>query len=328
MKDLYKRIGLAGPTDDTSAIAQGIQSVQNTDPASARAAEYVLLNATRKASYDRSYPAMVLIGKLRSNLGLAKAANGLACDSSDFIVKPVAAQNQWSKIKLKRLRKPAAKSSRWGEVVGGIAILLVGTCLLGVIFGDNPSSTNGKAGVTQRVPPAGRPSRTSQEEHLRGFVLSRYQKAGLDASSQAVDQAVHRLVNRQTEVLPSTGLIVRNYLGWGDVAPLKIVTVQGRYYFVKVVDWSSKRLLFTAFIHGGEPFEVTVPVGSYEIRYASGTEWYGPTLDFGATASYAKCDERFDFTLNRDGSTSGFTIELIMQEYGNLETEPISDDEF
>lgn len=328
MKDLYRRIGLVGPSDDTSAIAQGIQSLQNTDPASARASEFVLLNATRKASYDRSYPAMVLIGKLRSNLGLTKAANGLACDNTDFNVKPVAVQNQWSRIKLKRLQKPAAKSSRWGEVVGGIAILLVGTCLLGVIFGDNPSSQDGKAGTTQRLPPRGKPSHTSQEDRLRRFILSRYQSAGLDASSQAVEQAVHKLVNRQTEVLPSTGFIVRNYFGWGDVAPLKIVTVQGRYYFVKVVDWSSERLLFTAFIRGGEPFEVTVPIGSYEIRYASGTEWYGPTLDFGATASYAKCDERFDFTLNRDGSTNGFTIELIMQEYGNLETEPIADDEF
>ncbi|MBK8913317.1 MAG: hypothetical protein IPM64_01735 [Phycisphaerales bacterium] len=111
------------------------------------------------------------------------------------------------------------------------------------------------------------------------------------------------------------------------MAPLTIKTRLGSNYYVKVQDWTSKREILTAFIRGGEPFKTFVPVGSYEIKYAAGSSWYGPTFDFGEEASYSRCDERFDFTMTFEGYT-GYTIELILQRHGNLETDPISADDF
>lgn len=75
------------------------------------------------------------------------------------------------------------------------------------------------------------------------------------------------------------------------------------------------------------PSKTTVPVGSYEIKYATGQEWFGPILDFGESASYARCDDRFDFTQDDDGYT-GYTIELILQTDGNLQTDPIPAEDF
>lgn len=109
--------------------------------------------------------------------------------------------------------------------------------------------------------------------------------------------------------------------------PLAITTQRGSNYYVKVVDWWTKAEVLSAFVRGGQPFETTVPTGSYEIKYAAGQNWYGPILDFGEGASYSRCDDRFDFTKTYSGY-NGYTIELIMQQNGNLETDPISADDF
>ncbi len=108
----------------------------------------------------------------------------------------------------------------------------------------------------------------------------------------------------------------------GGVAPLEIRTSAGQNYFVKLVD-SAGRVVMTMLIEGGRRFETEVPLGTFEIRYASGKTWYGPALHFGPETIYAKADHHFEFTF--DGSQySGYTVELIMQSGGNLHTSRIS----
>ena len=158
------------------------------------------------------------------------------------------------------------------------------------------------------------------------FVTKRFERAGLVPDAATVDVAVQKMIQGDTDVVPATGVMTRNFYGEGD-APLGIKTRAGKDYYVKVVDWSSKAEVMTAFIRGGSPFETTVPIGSYEIKYAAGLTWYGPFLDFGESATYSRCDDRFDFTRTFD-SYNGYTIELILQENGNLKTDPISADEF
>jgi hypothetical protein len=78
----------------------------------------------------------------------------------------------------------------------------------------------------------------------------------------------------------------------------------------------------TMYVEGGRYFETTVPLGIYEMRYAYGKTWYGPTHLFGPETLYAKTDRQFHFGF--DGSRySGYTVELIMQSSGNLRTIPL-----
>jgi len=101
----------------------------------------------------------------------------------------------------------------------------------------------------------------------------------------------------------------------------------GENYFVKVVDSLTEKLILSAYINGGRPFQVDLPLGSYEIKYASGQQWYGTYYKFGPETSYSKTRGVFRFQSDNYGY-SGYTIELIKQRNGNLKTQFISKDEF
>jgi len=67
---------------------------------------------------------------------------------------------------------------------------------------------------------------------------------------------------------------------------------------VKIVQAYSNGELGSYFIHSGDTLSIKVPTGSYEIKYATGQQWYGSQY-------------------------SGYTVELIMQQNGNLRTSNI-----
>ena len=73
--------------------------------------------------------------------------------------------------------------------------------------------------------------------------------------------------------------------------------------------------------------EVEVPLGTYEVRYASGESWYGYEYLFGPGTSYSKADKTFTFKVVGN-QISGFTITLYKVSHGNLHTSTISPTEF
>lgn len=113
------------------------------------------------------------------------------------------------------------------------------------------------------------------------------------------------------------------------VAPLEIKTNFGANYFIKLIDAGTQQIKMSAFIEGGKTFKILVPLGSYQLRYAAGEVWMGENHYFGPNGltSYSKTNAIFDFTQNHQGY-SGYTVELILQNHGNLSTEKISSDEF
>lgn len=125
--------------------------------------------------------------------------------------------------------------------------------------------------------------------------------------------------SQPVQPLPQTG---DNTASFGNgVAPLKIITSPGgsNHYFVKIVDKSTNQELGSYFIRSGGVLDIKVPLGTYEIRYATGTQWYGPDYLFGPETAYSKADSLFTFEF--DGyQYSGYTVELIMQQNGNLRT--------
>ena len=81
------------------------------------------------------------------------------------------------------------------------------------------------------------------------------------------------------------------------------------------------------YVRGGQPVEVDVPLGEYEIYYTVGDVWYGQNSKFGPDGVYEKCDGTFNFYF--DGTHyRGWTLELYPQYNGNMHTESIDAKDF
>lgn len=76
---------------------------------------------------------------------------------------------------------------------------------------------------------------------------------------------------------------------------------------------------------------MALPPGSYRVRYAAGSTWYGPEHLFGQGTSIAEADKTFVLTVTETDEGVLYdvqTIELILQSHGNLRTKSIVDSQF
>ena len=156
----------------------------------------------------------------------------------------------------------------------------------------------------------------------------------VDTNVQNTMQEVPEQELEQVKPLPSvprppSGIYSANFNGEQSVAPLEIRTQSGSDYYVKVVDSYNESNTLAIYIRGGETVEVEVPLGNYEIRYASATSdtWYGDKELFGPNTSYNKADEVFSFS-NNGYQVSGYSITLYQVANGNLETKSIDESQF
>lgn len=127
--------------------------------------------------------------------------------------------------------------------------------------------------------------------------------------------------NQPALQLPDTGIVFSSFSNGNS--PLSIKTGFGSNYYIKLVSVSSGQVAGEYFIRGGQTLELEVPSGSYEIRYASGENWYGKDHLFGPNTSYNKADQIFNFF-----NGSGYSIELIRQVNGNLGTRGLNASQF
>lgn len=126
--------------------------------------------------------------------------------------------------------------------------------------------------------------------------------------------------------MPHTGN-VNNYTTGESIAPLVIETSAGTNYFVKLKDIYFNQTVMEFFIRGGDRISTKVPLGIYQITYASGKKWYGYTNLFGSDTSYSKTDQNFNFKHTYQG-VSGYTITLYQVSNGNLSTSRLSPSQF
>lgn len=117
------------------------------------------------------------------------------------------------------------------------------------------------------------------------------------------------------------------YTNQPRVAPFEIQTSGSGYYLVKLVRTGTDDLLMTIFIHAGQSVTTEVPLGSYDVKYASGETWYGYEDLFGAETEYSKADSIFHFQ-DTGYQISGYTITLYQVTNGNLSTSEISASDF
>lgn len=120
--------------------------------------------------------------------------------------------------------------------------------------------------------------------------------------------------------------VVRRRVGT-YIAPFKITTAPGSNYFFKLVGASSNVEEVAGFIVGGTTFEVKVPPGLYELRYAAGDAWISEVDYFGPDTAFSKTVTPLSFTVEADRAR-GVAVELIRQRGGNLRTSTISKTEF
>lgn len=81
------------------------------------------------------------------------------------------------------------------------------------------------------------------------------------------------------------------------------------------------------YVSAGKSAEVLVPLGEYEIYYATGQTWYGPDDKFGSDTQFYKCDDTFDFYEDDDGYV-GWTLTLYKVSNGNMDSTPIDEGDF
>ena len=110
------------------------------------------------------------------------------------------------------------------------------------------------------------------------------------------------------------------------IAPFTIETSGDEDYLVKLVPLSSGNTI-EIYVRGGTTTEVKVPLGRYEMRYASGNEWYGNQILFGPSTSCSKSTSPLSFTSDY-GGVSGYTVTLYRVPHGNMLTSKTRYDQF
>lgn len=111
------------------------------------------------------------------------------------------------------------------------------------------------------------------------------------------------------------------------VAPLEIKTKgESCNYYIKMVTASGNSIL-EFFVRAGETAKVKMPVGTFYLRYACGSEWYGQDQYFGEDTGFFSSNEAFHFMEDGD-SYSGYTLSLHEVPGGNFSTYHIDPEDF
>jgi len=128
------------------------------------------------------------------------------------------------------------------------------------------------------------------------------------------------------KLLAETSVIKKNFLE--SNGPIKIKTRAGNNnYYIKLINLQNNQEILSAFIRSGSTLSAHIPLGVYELKYATGHNWYGLEYLFGTSTSYAKLPVSIIF-LDKSSEIGKTTIELIPSQYGNLTNKIISEFDF
>ncbi len=127
--------------------------------------------------------------------------------------------------------------------------------------------------------------------------------------------------------LPPTG-IYQVYPGGqrpGQPAPLRVKAQSPNHhnYLVKISDWSTDQPVMTMFVRDGEEAEATLPVGTYRLKFAEGSQWRGDKALFGMFTRYTQSANPVMLKPTATG-TVGVVLYLSSHLNGNFTTQPSS----
>ena len=214
---------------------------------------------------------------------------------------------------------PVSKGVQAAIYVGAVFMSMIGLCIA-IVVNDNLSS---KPWLRHPVPHTSAQKSASPNDPYAAFV---------PLAPDAVPSSSGHVSQRETkpsypeQPLPISGS-VQIYTSDEQVAPFEIKAALGNHYLLKLVNTQTHEPVQTIFVQSGASVKVHVPLGSYEVRYASGTTWYGYEYLFGPDTSCCKADTTFTFRVEGN-QVSGYTITLYKVAHGNLHTSAISPTEF
>lgn len=208
------------------------------------------------------------------------------------------------KIELAKVQNEIVQQKKSNKTKLGLLITVL-ILVVAIAFGLNYASPNNQ----QMAAPPQKQTTTSSDNTNKPSTTSNKPASSLTAQSFY------------------NGMVVKAPRG-SAVAPLTVSTKGNLKYYVVLVDKTHKGTNNMAFcVVGGKTVEKDVPLGNYDVYYATGAEWYGKDHLFGEKTSYYKCDETFLFYEDGD-SYMGWTLELYEQTNGNLDTDPVSEAAF
>ena len=153
--------------------------------------------------------------------------------------------------------------------------------------------------------------------------------AAADASSLR-DEIAQTVANLR----PKSGSVLYNNLGSGE-GKLTVVFPEGdagdKDYCIKVQSDSNESKYKTFYIRAGESATINVPDGTYVIKYAIGSTWYGTDAFFGTETVYACAGDTLDFSTSSDSRYvyyDTWTLTVGNVQDGNLQIALIGADEY
>lgn len=325
MKDYYRRLGIP-PNATPQSVERALATVK--DNALRREARAVLLS-DRRVAYDLTHVQLARIAQLRTNLGLAHTTLWQGSGAEDFQAAPSGTPSELEKLRTEAGRAsakapPAAQSGLKGYyLVGLLSLVVVGGWLY--LWTLLPGATPPEPDRELTREPTPLPTAPAVETDFGSPVITSLDEV---PSIPQIPEAAPL----PSVPLPQTGVMarIRPYRDKGPLLRLKTDRATGNVY-AKIIDVETGGEAARLFVRQEETATMALPPGSYRVRYAAGSTWYGPEHLFGQGTSIAEADKTFVLTVTETDEGVLYdvqTIELILQSHGNLRTKSIVDSQF
>jgi len=134
------------------------------------------------------------------------------------------------------------------------------------------------------------------------------------------------LTDVKIPVLKISGVIGSTLVG-PRIATFAVTSSHDSDFYLKLRDPLNKEVQLRMYIPAKSTIKTKVPLGTYEVVYASGDEWYGERDLFGDTTVFKKGGELLTFS--RVGNkVLGKTLSLVQVTNGNFQSTFIGEDDF
>ena len=161
---------------------------------------------------------------------------------------------------------------------------------------------------------------------------ARLERQGIEAEKAAAAAAAEAgTLSSIEKPLPESGVIRfadRHNYNLGRNPTLRVINSLDVNALMKLIRVRDGAEVMSVFIRAGQTAEVTVPVGNYNARVASGQNWYGNSVLFGPTTSYSKLDAILEFKKMERSQLLGNEITLARVKDGNLRQQPLAAADF
>ena len=103
----------------------------------------------------------------------------------------------------------------------------------------------------------------------------------------------------EREPLPATGT-VWVFTDRPREVPFRMPALRHQNVYAKLTDAESGKDVLSCFVRSDETAEVLVPLGTFRLRYAHGSHWFGTNLLFGPETDYRQTEEPLVFAVDPD----------------------------